>query len=365
MTHLRSKRIKVLVVDDSGFFRRRITEILESDPFIVVVSTAANGEEAAQKVAALQPDVVTMDVEMPVLDGISAVRRIMERTPTPILMFSALTQEGARSTLDALEAGALDFVPKNFRDISKNKEDACKILCARVRAIAGRRSLKAEGKTNKSVPTSLSVTSRLAGTKHSLSTATSKIIVVGASTGGPAALQSLFSALPEQFPIPIIAIQHMPASFTGPFAERLDRLCRLKVLHAQGGEALRAGTVYLAPGGCQLEILNSGAEGTISIKAASGDEQYKPSIDITLRSAASAFGSRVLGIILTGMGSDGTEGARVIKEKGGKVWAQDKESSVIYGMPMSVAEAGLVDKVMSLDEIATGLMNTHSARVGV
>ncbi|MGX9862847.1 protein-glutamate methylesterase/protein-glutamine glutaminase [Pseudomonas moraviensis] len=365
--------VKVLVVDDSGFFRRRVSEILSADPSIQVVGTATNGKEAIDQAMALKPDVITMDYEMPMMDGITAVRHIMQRCPTPVLMFSSLTHEGARVTLDALDAGAVDFLPKNFEDISRNPEKVKQLLCEKVHSISrsNRRfsAYSAPAPAAAPAPTPAPAASSYssqsspvparpapAPARASAASASSsapkrkayKLVAIGTSTGGPVALQRVLTQLPANFPAPIVLIQHMPAAFTKAFAERLDKLCRISVKEAEDGDILRPGLALLAPGGKQMMIDGRGA-----VKILPGDERlnYKPCVDITFGSAAKSYGDKVLAVVLTGMGADGREGARLLKQGGSSVWAQDEASCVIYGMPMAIVKADLADAVYGLDDI--------------
>ena len=391
--------VKVLVVDDSGFFRRRVSEILSSDPTIQVVGTATNGKEAIDQALALKPDVITMDYEMPMMDGITAVRHIMQRCPTPVLMFSSLTHEGARVTLDALDAGAVDFLPKNFEDISRNPEKVKQMLCEKVHSISrSNRRFSGYGSNSTPAPTpaAAAVSPRAssaapspsrpapaaaparsalpaahAHAAHS-SAATAhphaahspapkrkayKLVAIGTSTGGPVALQRVLTQLPANFPAPIVLIQHMPAAFTKAFAERLDKLCRISVKEAEDGDMLRPGLALLAPGGKQMMIDGRGA-----VKILPGDERlnYKPCVDITFGSAAKSYNDKVLAVVLTGMGADGREGARLLKQSGSQIWAQDEASCVIYGMPMAIVKAELADAVYSLDDIGRHLVEACS-----
>ena len=375
--------VKVLVVDDSGFFRRRVSEILSADPTIKVIGTATNGKEAIDQALALKPDVITMDYEMPLMDGITAVRHIMQRCPTPVLMFSSLTHEGARVTLDALDAGAVDFLPKNFEDISRNPEKVKQMLCEKVHSISrSNRRLSSYsapapvvsapvpaprpalgGFVPSAPPVSpppartTPITSRGAPAPTSASAAPKRkayrLVAIGTSTGGPVALQRVLTQLPGNFPAPIVLVQHMPAAFTKAFAERLDKLCRISVKEAEDGDILRPGLALLAPGGKQMMIDGRGA-----VRILPGDERlnYKPCVDITFGSAAKSFGDKVLAVVLTGMGADGREGARLLKQGGSQVWAQDEASCVIYGMPMAIVKANLADAVYSLDEIGKHLV---------
>jgi two-component system chemotaxis response regulator CheB len=384
--------VKVLVVDDSGFFRRRVSEILASDSTIQVVGTATNGREAIDQAIALKPDVITMDYEMPMMDGITAVRHIMQRCPTPVLMFSSLTHEGARVTLDALDAGATDFLPKNFEDISRNPEKVRQMLCEKIHTLArsNRRSsfaTAAPASRAEPAPTTRAapVGAAPVGARPARETVTRspapapaarspaprpaadapaqplspppkrksyKLVAIGTSTGGPVALQRVLTQLPANFPAPIVLVQHMPAAFTKAFAERLDKLCQIQVKEAEDGDVLRPGLALLAPGGKQMMV-----DGRGTVKILPGDERlnYKPCVDITFGSAAKSYGDKVLAVVLTGMGADGREGARLLKQGGSQIWAQDEASCVIYGMPMAIVKANLADAIYSLDDIGRHL----------
>ena len=383
--------VSVLVVDDSGFFRKRLTEILTSSGQIKVVGAATNGREGVELAEKLRPDVITMDYEMPVMDGISAVREIMRKHPVPVLMFSSLTYEGARVTLDALEAGAVDFLPKNFEEIARDNSQLQKILIDRVLDVArsrpGARPVApfrdgAPPPAARAPVDAAPVRSRpepILRQRHGIQErapgvgATGEaevprrharrgpakhyaVVGIGTSTGGPVALQRVLTALPASFPAPLVLVQHMPASFTPAFAERLNKLCRIEVRQAEDGDVLRPGLALLAPGGKQMMIENRGRQARVRILP--GDERlnYKPCVDVTFGSLARSFPGKTLGVILTGMGSDGKEGCRMMKQSGSDIWSQDEKSSVIYGMPMAVAKAGLTDEVLSLDEIGPRLV---------
>ncbi|MCA6062802.1 protein-glutamate methylesterase/protein-glutamine glutaminase [Thalassolituus marinus] len=333
--------IKVLVVDDSGFFRRRVTDIINADGRMEVVGVASNGMEAIEMNDSLKPDVITMDYEMPVMDGITAVRNIMQRRPVPVLMFSSLTFEGARVTLDALDAGALDFLPKNFDQIAKDAIQIKRALTDKIAAVA-----KVQNKTVTRTVSKPVVKGQLKNTE---------LVVIGTSTGGPAALQTLFKKIPGSFKTPIVIVQHMPGSFTKAFAERLNTLSPLVVKEAVDGDRIEAGHVYVAPGGMQLMVDKRGG-GVIHIRESDERVNYRPSVDIAFASAAKHYGARALGIVLTGMGADGREGARLLKETGATVWAQDEDSCVIFGMPFAVIKEGLSDEVLSLNDIGPRLV---------
>ncbi|VAW86960.1 Chemotaxis response regulator protein-glutamate methylesterase CheB [hydrothermal vent metagenome] len=346
--------VRVLVVDDSGFFRRRLTEMLNSDKHIDVVGCAADGAEAIIKMRELRPDVITMDVEMPVMDGIMATKKIMAELPTPILMFSSLTTSGAKSTFDALDAGALDFLPKKIDDISRDLDIARRLLCARVRVL-GARGLATKKPLSVTSSGTLTASSTLSTSKRDarLDLKKIKLIAIGTSTGGPVALQKVLTVIPANFPVPVIIIQHMPASFTPSFAERLDSLCKIKVKQADHGDEVKPGVAYIAPGGVQMMVDRCGNRLQLKIEEAKPDQTYRPSVDITFSSLARVCSSELLAMVLTGMGADGREGARLLKQRGATIWAQDEQSCVVYGMPMAIVDANLADEILSLDKISS------------
>jgi two-component system chemotaxis response regulator CheB len=373
--------IRVLIVDDSSFFRKLLREILAQDPFLTVVGEATNGREAVALTQELGPDVVTMDVEMPVMNGISAVREIMARKPTPILMLSALTQEGANATFDALDAGAMDFFPKRTDNPEEHMQRSARVLRARLRTLAIRGVPSRVGRPVPPPPMAPRPAPASApGATRGLPAAAPPVVpppvapkaagggeqtrgvigrrgmvVIGASTGGPAALQQVLRKLPACFPVPLLVVQHMPAAFTAAFAQRLDGLLDLDVREAADGDPLRPGLIYIAPGGVHVEVRREGAGMVVRTRIPQPNEHYRPSVDIALASAAEVYGADLLGVVLTGMGDDGLQGARALKAQGGRLWAQDRATSVIYGMPAAVAKAGLTDVVLGLDELADSL----------
>lgn len=364
--------IRVLIVDDSGFFRRRVKEILESDPMLEVVGLAENGEQAIEAVKKLKPDVVTMDIEMPIMDGITATRKIMAATPTSIIMFSSLTTDGAKPTLDALDAGAVDFLPKRFEDISKDKGEAKKLLCQRVRDLGKHRrparspaTVSARPATTRSsMPASVdkkpevssrsAVSSAVNRVKENTS-AKIKLVAIGTSTGGPVALQKVLAELPANFPVPIVVIQHMPGSFTGAFSERLDQQCRIHVKEAESGDKLKPGVAYVAPGGKQMLVEKIAGQLTLKVVDEIPNQTYKPSVDVTYASINKVVPASTLAVILTGMGADGCKGATLLKKSGSIVWAQDEASCVVYGMPAAVVDAGITEKIMDIDKIGASI----------
>jgi len=396
--------VTVLVVDDSRFFRKRIIELLRSFAEVEVVGTAANGREAIEKNKELSPDVITMDYEMPMMDGITAIKQIMQEKPTSILMFSSLTFEGARVTLDALEAGALDYLPKSFESMSPNAAATGRILTDKILAVVKKKDRKEnlerssdslsidrafmdandQGRPTSASPSSLaaapspspqpSSVSRSARTSAisnavSLSPVSSiaqsrspaswpggkpSLLVIGASTGGPVALQTVLKELPANFPVPILVIQHMPEAFTAAFAERLNQFCKITVKEAVDGDLMKPGEALIAPGGKQMLVTGSGV---LSVKILDSDErlQYKPSVDVTFGSAAKALPGKVLALVLTGMGADGREGAKLLNRGNSRVWTQDEASCVVYGMPMAIKTAELSDAEVKIADMGSRL----------
>lgn len=342
-----SQRVRVLIVDDSSFYRKRIRCALKESPDIEVVGEADNGEEGLQLTRRLSPDLVTMDVAMPVMDGIQAVSRIMKEHPTPVIMFSALTREGARSTLKALEAGAVDFLPKV--NSGEPQGSAAAILRERVLEVVA--NAHSAGRAITAPPAREVYPRGEKARRQGL-----RLLVIGASTGGPVAVQQLLAELPADLPVPVLVGIHMPGSFTPTYAERLNSLTALTVREAQDGSPLVPGEVLVAPGGLMTRVVTKGRQLAVAVDQGSAVDLYHPSVDVLLESCARTVGADGLGIVLTGMGADGAKGAAALKDVGGRVWAQDKESSVVYGMPRAVAEGGLAGMVLPLDQMATTLL---------
>ncbi len=343
--------IKILVIDDSAFMRKSLSLLLESDPEIEVIDTAVDGLDGLEKVKRLKPDIVTLDVEMPKMDGITALGRIMQECPTPVLMVSSLTTEGAEITLKALELGAVDFIPKtmSFASISINsiRDD----LINKVKEIYKNKNVLTRiNRLNKiSFPkTSLTQT----GIQNKLPSLEYKAIAIGISTGGPISLQKVIPELSGQINIPIFIVQHMPPKFTQSLAQRLNTLSALEVKEAENIEEVRNGVVYIAPGGRHFSLIKD-KSGKILVKISDlpTDVLHKPSVDVMLDSVQAIYGKNVLGIIMTGMGKDGLEGIKKIKKLGGHCIAQDEKSSVVYGMPRAIVDNGLADVIASLENL--------------
>lgn len=359
--------IRVVVVDDSAFMRKAITLMLESDPLIKVVGTARDGEEGVEKVRRLQPDLVTMDIEMPRMDGLAALREIMTKNPTPVMMISSVTTEGAQATLDALDLGAVDFIPKQSSfvslDIVKIREDLLskiKDIVRRKHILMSRYRLRAKPSSAFSAvvstvapPVPASVPPRILGKRnHPVN-----IVAIGSSTGGPPALQAVITALPRNFPVGIVIAQHMPKTFTASLAARLDSLSQVTVREAVNMEPLEPGTVLIAPGGQHLTVRKVGGKPVVQVSEQPVETLYHPCVDVLMRSVAEAYDKATMGVILTGMGSNGLSGIRLLKQRGGIAIAQNEESCVVYGMPRAIIEANLADHVAPIEQIAAEILS--------
>lgn len=336
--------IRVLVVDDSAFVRMVVVDILKSAGDIEVVGTAKNGKEAIEKVLKLKPDVVVLDINMPVMDGLTALKHIMEKRPTPVLMFSHYTKEGAKETFEALKLGAVDFVPKPdgvLIDLSTVANE----LINKVRAVA-------------TTPPNILRLQNLRKFRGEVvrgrwrSCDKELCILIGSSTGGPSALEQIVPRLPSDIPAPIFIVQHMPPSFTEQLAERLDSISEIKVKEAENNERVRKGVAYIAPGGKHMIVRR--ALDVVRIKIIDGEpvNAVKPSVDVTAESVVKAYSSNVIGVILTGMGEDGARGMKMIRDAGGKTIACSEDTCVVFGMPKAAIEIGGIDVVKPLYEIA-------------
>jgi two-component system chemotaxis response regulator CheB len=361
--------VTVVVVDDSAFMRKAIATMLEKDPRIQVVATARNGLEGLEKIRELQPDVVTLDIEMPKMDGLTALKHIMMEMPRPVLMVSSLTTEGAEATLKAMELGAVDFIPKQLSkvslDIIKIEED----LRNRVISVAGRkfRPPTRPGARPSARPTPrpgglgapapAPAPRRVAAPAHARGAQKRDMVAIGVSTGGPPAVQKVLSALPADFPAGILIAQHMPAAFTGPFAKRLDGVSKLHVKEAENGEQFRPGHVYIAPGGKHLRIDQRVSRINLVVSEEPVEALYKPSANELMASVGEGVGRRALGVILTGMGNDGMEGVKVLKARGGRALAQSDATCVVYGMPKAIVDAKLADEIVDIDDMAEAIVD--------
>ncbi len=348
--------VKVLIVDDSLFMRKALKHILDTDKDIEVIGMANNGLDALEKLKTLDPDVITLDVEMPRMDGLTALKEIMKTKPTPTIMISSLTEEGAETTLKALEAGALDFLPK-----SKSTEEMfAPDLTRRIKLLARKKALlqlRFGLKKTQSSRTSLTGSSVAKNTPFTPCKGMRDIVAIGVSTGGPPAVQKLLSALPENFSAIILIAQHMPAAFTGPFAKRLDATSKISVSEAANGERPKNGHAYICPGGKHLRLRMKGPLPELVVSDEPRDALYKPSATELMHSVAECMPRRSIGLILTGMGSDGLEGIRALKQKGGYIMAQNEASCVVYGMPKAIVDANLSDHTLDIDNIANALIS--------
>jgi len=350
------KIVNVLVVDDSAFMRRAITLMLEQHPDIRVTATARSGEEAIEKAASLHPDVITMDVEMPGIGGLEAVRAIMAQQHVPIIMVSALTREGAEITFRALDLGAVDFIAKpdaayvNITDVARD-------LVAKIRTFVGRQQRRSS-----SVAPRIARVTKVASPVPISRTKSFACVAIGTSTGGPVALSRTIPHLPAAFTLPVVIVQHMPLGFTRPLAERLDAQSPLRVVEMADGHVLAPGSVYIVPSGKQVAFRRTFAEVEAYLVDDDGGSFHVPSVDSMMSSIADMYGASSLAVILTGMGQDGVKGLRRIKESGGYVIGQSEETCVVYGMPRAAAKEGLVDRVAGLDDVPAILLELTSVR---
>ncbi len=395
--------IRVLVVDDSAFMRKVIANMLGSDPRIVVAGVARHGEEALAQVRALKPDVMTLDIEMPGMNGIEVLRRVMEEMPLPVIMVSSLTEEGAKETLTALDLGAVDYIPKHLQGSAVNilgiQHDLVEKVIAAHKAkekllrLSGKRGQqpsrhsresgnpafpsfprKRESRGGREGGSPLNacgddggrkpagMTEKAAGpvalpTISALSARGTKVVAIGCSTGGPKALQEIFPLFPKDFPAAILVVQHMPKYFTGPFAQRLNQASEIEVREAVEGDTPVPGLALIAPGGLHMRVARGGAAEVAVRLSAEPVTLHMPSVDVMMTSVAQVFSGRAVGVILTGMGNDGHDGMKAIKAAHGRTIAQDESSCVIYSMPKGVVDSGLADKIVPLDMIAGEIAN--------
>lgn len=344
------KPIRVIVIDDSAFMRKMISDILASDERIEVAATARNGEDGIKKTVELTPDVVTLDVEMPVMDGIAALREIMHRKPTPVVMLSSVTREGAEKTVQAISNGAVDFIAKPSGSISLDINEIRQEIIEKV--IVATHSSIAKPRRNETQPVQ---PMKEIGTGSRLYAKT--IAVVGASTGGPRALQRLLKDLPKDFAAPILIVQHIPAGFSKSLAERLNSLTQIHVKEAVHGEILQNRTAYIAPGNYHMRLRKAGTAYAIELSQEDPRHGHRPSVDVLFESLATIKKVNKIAAILTGMGSDGSAGIKQLKQEDSQtiVIAESQETSIVYGMPKAALETGYVDHIMHLSQIGEGL----------
>ena len=343
--------IKVVVVDDSAFMRKAIGTMLDKDPEIEVVAYARDGEEGLEKIREHDPHVVTLDIEMPRMDGLTALKHIMMEMPRPVLMVSSLTTDGAESTLKAMEYGAVDFIPKQLSKVSLDIVKIEKDLLNKVKTIAKRKVRPRSARTRQSREKRVEPVRRKVVESRKKGKQLRDVVAFGVSTGGPPVVQRILSELPPDFPAGILIAQHMPQAFTGPFAKRLGESCQLKVKEAENGDVLRPGCVFVSPGGKHLTIEQKVSRIDVVVGDEPRDALYRPSVNVLMSSVSKAVGARGVGVILTGMGSDGLLGIRELKTAGGKALAQSEETCVVYGMPKAIVDEGLADKVVSLEDM--------------
>lgn len=350
--------IRTIVVDDSAFIRKSLTLMLESDPGIKVIAVAKDGKEGLEKIINLKPDIVTLDIDMPGMDGLTVLKLLMEQMPIPVLIVSSLTTESAIATIKAFELGAVDFISKDLSVSSANIKKIKDELIDKVKLIARSRLIQtrfrmrrlAQASTQKKT-TAVPKARRVTFESIMLNL---QAVLIGISTGGPQALLKMIPQIPKDFPLGIAIAQHMPPKFTRTLADRINAHSKLLVKEAENGESLEPGKILIAPGGKQMTFVNNNQH-NISIKISDEPSNilYKPSIDLMMTSAANTFKAPLLGIIMTGMGKDGIQGLKHIRAREGFVIAQDEDSCIVYGMPKAACDAGIVDASLSLDEITT------------
>ena len=335
--------IRALVIDDSAFSRQAITRMLQTSPLVEVVGSARDGEEALRKTFDLQPDLITVDLEMPKMDGFTFLRIVMAKRPTPVIVISG--RNGEDDVFKALELGAVDFIAKPTPHATPMLSSISQELIRKVHSIRELRIEKVQERIRALPPLV---------TRHEVGAAP-RVVVIGSSTGGPAALMQIFGAFTSAPPCAFLIAQHMPKGFTRGFAERLDRLTALRATEAKGGESPTPGTILLAPGGRHLEIESVARRPVARVVANLGGDRYTPSVDRLFETAAKAYGAELVGVVLTGMGDDGRRGAQAIRASGGRVIAESEETAVIFGMPQQVIRSGAADLVLPLDEIARAI----------
>jgi two-component system chemotaxis response regulator CheB len=359
-----SKRIRVLVVDDSALVRKLLTEMLSSDPGIEVVDTAQDPLVAREKIKQLNPDVLTLDVEMPRMDGVTFLRNLMRLRPMPVVMVSTLTEKGAEITLDALRYGAVDFITKPKVDIAYTLQDYRDELISKIKMAAQARvrqlSASAAAPPDRVPGASVPVDRVIPVAPRQHFRTTDRLIAIGASTGGTEAIREVLERLPGVTTPGIVITQHIPASFSGPFAQRMNRCSQLEVSEAKDGEQILPGHAYIAPGDQHLMVIRDGARYRCRLSDDVPVNRHRPSVDVLFRSVAQNVGPNALGVILTGMGKDGALGMKDMREAGAHTIAQDEASSVVWGMPGAAVACGAVVETLALDDIPAAILRRMS-----
>jgi two-component system, chemotaxis family, protein-glutamate methylesterase/glutaminase len=357
------RKIRVLIVDDSASVRRTMAEILEADPEIEVIGTAADPFAAARRIQEEVPDVITLDVEMPRMDGITFLRKLMVQHPLPVVMCSSLTEDGSATLMQALEAGAVDVILKPRVDVPQFLQEASIRICDAVKAAARARLKRAPGTRPENPARQRGPEAKLTAdvimpapvARQAMPRTTETVVCIGASTGGTESLRDVLEALPADCP-GIVIVQHMPEKFTEAFARRLDALCRMEVKEASDGDTVLRGRVLIAPGNFHTLLQRSGARYYVAVREGPLVSRHRPSVDVLFRSAARFAGANALGIIMTGMGDDGARGLGEMQTAGAATIAQDEASSVVFGMPKEAITRGVADKIMPLDSLAAEIM---------
>lgn len=348
--------VRVLIVDDSAFMRTALSRMIASEPDLRVVGTASSGTEALQRIPALDPDVITLDVEMPGLDGLHTLKQIMAEFPRPVIMVSASTVNNAEITFSALGAGAFDYIPKQLSEASLDILHVRDDLIAKIKAAAQSDGARPFRIVARKPPRSA------VSTVHTRSFSVPEVVALGTSTGGPKALQDILPSLPADLPVPIIIVQHMPLGFTGPFARRLDDLCEVSIREAGHQDVIEPGVVYIAPAGVQLTVERTNSLTLISLSDPPENQLHIPSVDAMMQSVASVFHANAMGVIMTGMGADGAQGIEAIHREGGLTIGQDEASCAVYGMPRVCAEMGTLDRVVPLAQIPAEILQATKYR---
>ena len=357
-----SSRIRVLIVDDSALVRQILTEILSADPQIEVVGVASDAHVAREKIKSLNPDVITLDVEMPKMDGVTFLRNLMRLRPMPVVMVSSLTEHGADVTLDALAMGAVDYLPKPKIDLAATLKDYGDQLTEKVKT-AARARVRALDPTRplpQPRPSYGADAVIPAGAPPKHLRTTDRVIAIGASTGGTEAIKEVLMGLPPDTP-GVVVTQHIPKAFSGPFAKRMDQCCQMTVYEAQDGQQILPGHAYIAPGDQHLLVIRDGARYVCRLDDGTPVNRHKPSVDVLFRSVAQNVGRNAIGLLLTGMGKDGARGLKEMKEAGSPTIAQDEATSVVWGMPGEAVSIGAAEKVLPLGEIAAATMRLSEA----